>query len=293
MIVVRLIGGLGNQLFQYALGRRLALERGVPLKLDLSWFQTQSLRHYMLDRFKIDAETVTPQEIARLTGSNWEGVSDQVYQMIQKYVPYYRRSVVKEAKYSFDPLILKAKSDVLLIGYWQTEKYFKQIESHLRQEFSLKQPLSPESARLAERIQRGNSISVHVRRTDYVESVRRIQVYDVCSIEYYQKAAEYLCKIVPNASFFVFSDDISWAANNLSFLSPAIEIVDVKGTSQDAEELILMGYCRHHIIANSSFSWWGAWLGTTPQTVTIAPQQWIRNSRRENPDITPAGWIRM
>lgn len=293
MIIVRLMGGLGNQMFQYALGRRLALERGVPLKLDLSWFQTQALRRYMLDRFQVNAEIATPEEIACLVGSNRKAISGWLYRIIQNCLPYYRRNRVTETNHSFNPLLLNVKSNVLLIGYWQSEKYFKEIGTHLRQEFSLKRPFSPKSLSLADRIQRENSISLHVRRKDYVESPRRIEVYDVCSIEYYRRAVEYLRQIVPNASFFVFSDDISWATVNLKFLSPAVEMVDVKGAAQDVEELILMSYCKHHIIANSSFSWWGAWLGATAETVTIAPRQWIRDRRRENRDITPVEWIRM
>lgn len=293
MIIVRLIGGLGNQLFQYALGRRLALERGVPLKLDLSWFQVQSLRHYMLDRFKIDAEIATPDEIAYLTRSNGKGIPNLLYKMGEKFVPYYRRTVVREVKRSFDPRILKVKPSAQLIGYWQSERYFKEIESHLRQELSLKQPLSSQSANIARQMQGSNSISLHVRRQDYVSSARRIQVYGVCSLEYYQRAVEYLRKNVPNPHFFVFSDDVTWAGSNLTFLAPMVEVIEVDGPARDEEELILMSRCKHHILANSSFSWWAAWIGTTPGTVVVAPRQWIRDPRRENPDIAPAAWVRM
>jgi hypothetical protein len=290
MIIVRLIGGLGNQMFQYALGRRLAAERNVPLKLDIAWYQEHTLRSYQLDRFQISSQVATPQEVECVTKSHWRGLPGRFYQAIQRRLPYHRRAVVREVASSFDLSILKVSKSAYLIGYWQDEAYFKPVELPLRQEFMLKHPFSPGSAVWASKIQACNSVSVHVRRGDYVSDSNIFQKFGLCGVEYYLKAFEYISAHDSGFTFFVFSDDLDWARQNLGFFSPA-EFVRVEGRTQDEEEMILMSLCRYHIIANSSYSWWGAWLGKGDGNMVIAPKKWFNTKEIDRTNLPLADWI--
>lgn len=292
MIIVKLMGGLGNQMFQYALGRHLAIQRCVSLKLDVSWFAGQTLRQFKLDRFNIQAEIASSEEIFFFTREDWPTISRKLYLFAQRLFPMYFGKVIKQKGLYFSAEMFNSPKKIYLNGYWQSEKYFKVIETMLRQDFTLKKGLSSKSARIIGRVKECPSVSLHVRRKDYVEDKNTTRVHGVCSIEYYEKAVKYLRENIPNASFFVFSDDLSWAAKNLSFLSP-IEFVDAGGNIRDEEELILMSACKHHIIANSTYSWWGAWLGTYPEKIVVAPRRWFNDMAIDTNDIVLETWIRM
>ncbi len=292
MIVVKLMGGLGNQLFQYALGRRLAYERGTSLKLDLSWFQTQTLRSYQLDPMKICAEIASPGDIEKLTRANWGGLKGRIYQAIQRRMPYYRRRVVAEKDRFFDSHVVnKGSRNAYLMGYWQSEKYFEPIASLLREELKLKEPLSPACQAWKENISRLQSTtSLHVRRGDYVSNPHDTK--GPCSPAYYPEAISYIRQRLPGRTIFVFSDDIDWTRQNFSSYSP-MEFVKLESTNRDQEEMWLMSLCDHHIIANSTYSWWGAWLGTNAEKIVIAPQKWYVDKTRNTKDFIPETWIRM
>jgi hypothetical protein len=289
MIIVKVFGGLGNQMFQYAFARRLAYERGVKLKVDLSWFQTQTMRIYMLDRFNIATEIATPEEIIRLTKSNWTSISGRIHRAVQWRLPYYHRLVVEEAYYAFDPEVFKVGRNALIVGYWQSEKFFLPIHQTIRKEFKLKQSLSQESLNWANKIQSCNSISIHVRRGDFIGDTSTNQSLP---ISYYQHAVEYLLKHCPDPNFFIFSDDLPWAYHNLNIhiSSKYVHFEEKKG---DEEELILISLCKNHIIANSTFSWWGAWLCANPGKIVIAPKNWINDTKINNNDLLPDSWIRI
>jgi hypothetical protein len=290
MIIMQLMGGLGNQMFQYALGRRLAIERNVSLKLDLSWYKQYDTRTYRLDYFQIDAEIASPDELEGVKYSRWRGIPARFQQSIQNYLPYYRQAVVHEKSLSFDPNILKVPRHAYLNGYWQSEKYFKSIEIIIRNEFQPKYPLSPISLEWARVIRDNPSVSLHIRRGDYVSDPHINQVHGVCSLKYYQKAAEHILLSKPDAIFFIFSDDLGWARLNIDFLGMA-NFVQVEGDARDTEELHLMSLCQHHIIANSSFSWWAGWLGSNPQKIVIAPQRWFNDQSRDITHLFPDSWM--
>ncbi len=287
------MGGLGNQMFQYALGRRLAIERNVTLKLDLSWFETQTLRRYMLSYFEIAAEIATPEEIANLTKPKWNRVFRWVHRGLQQSLPYYDCFIVGETKLTFDPnIVKKVPQNALLVGYWQSEKYFEGIDTLIRHEFQPKVPYSAENRPWVEQAGRPFAISVHIRRTDYIDNPVTNAFHCVCSLEYYRQARDIIHEKIPQARFIVFSDDIPWARQNMGFLSPAC-FVETTGERKDEEELILMSLCSHHIIANSSFSWWAAWLGNNPEKIVIAPRQWFNDVSLDTSDLIPETWIRL
>jgi len=293
MIIIGLMDGLGNQMFQYALGRRLAYERRTSLKLDISWFQTQQLRSYQLDKLKISATIVSPDDIEKMKRAKWAGLKGRVYQAIQRRLPYYRRRVVAEQVPFFDFHIVKRVSRyAYLMGYWQSEKYFTPIASLLREDLKLREPLSPDYRALEEKISKVKSVSLHVRRGDYVDNPHTNHVHGFCTPAYYDKAITYLRDRFPSIIIFVFSDDMPWARQNLGNYSP-IEFVEIKNINRDQEELMLMSLCDHHIIANSSYSWWGAWLGVNSEKTVIAPQKWFNDATRNTKDLIPDTWIRM
>ena len=292
MIIIRLIGGLGNQMFQYSLGRRLALERRQPLKVDLSWFVSQSKREYQLCHFCITAQIASPEEVLHIKKPSWARFPNRIHQAIQRRLPYYRRAVVYEKTSAFDPHILRVRNNVYLMGYWQTEKYSAPIRQVIQDEFRLMRPLSMESQEWAEKIRSCNAVSIHIRRGDYVNDPKTNQVHGILPRAYYMQATAYLLERVPKPVFFVFSDDMPWARQNLGLLSSP-EFVGIEGEDRDVEELILMTLCKHHIIANSSYSWWGAWLGRESEKIVIAAKQWFGDLSRDTGDLIPEAWIRM
>jgi len=204
MIIVQLIGGLGNQMFQYALGQRLAMDRHVPLKLDISWFPTQTLRRYQLDQFNIRAESATQNEIAQLRRHIQADLVSRGFRIIQNWLPYYKRRFIHQIGKRFDAHILQSPKQVMLVGYWQSEKYFKTIQPVLQQDFTLKEPLGRESRETAETIQSSSAVSLHIRRGDYVSNASTYRVHGICSLEYYREAVAYINKTVkePHFSFF-------------------------------------------------------------------------------------------
>lgn len=292
MIIIRLMGGLGNQMFQYSLGRRLSLERNLPLKLDLSWFGKQTLRQYRLDKFNIQAEIALPADLEHFTLSYRRDLVGRFFRLYQSCLPYNRRKVFAEHGSSFDPAVFQTPKQVYLIGYWQSERYFKPIGDALRQDFELKNGLDPEFWSMAEQIQAGSSVSVHVRRGDYVSNPHTNSYHGTCSPEYYQTAIRYIKSKFPASHFFVFSDDPFWVQENLGFITPSTIILDGR-PDQDVQHLNLMSQCKHHIIANSSFSWWGAWLNSNPEKIVLSPEKWLNDGSRDTKDLIPESWVKI
>ena len=286
MIVVRLIGGLGNQMFQYAVGRRLAHVHETELKLDCSWFATQDLRDYELGALNICEVFASDEEIARL--------ATRTRSLLGTLLGRPRRpgpmSIV-EKHYHFDPAVLDLPSGVHLQGYWQSPKYFEDVAPIIREELSLKGALSDANAALAQRMRAEPSVSVHVRRGDYVSDAHTNAVHGTCDAAYYQEAMQRILEVEPTVHAFVFSDDPAWVRAEMKLPCP---ITVVEGNSAaPAEDIRLMSLCRHHVIANSSFSWWGAWLGDNPAGRVVAPLQWFRDESKDTSTLTPDTWLRI
>ena len=267
MIITKLTGGLGNQLFQYALGRHIAYIHNTDLKLDVSIYENDPKRHYSLLPFNIKSIIAQTDEISNL-------------------------NIVKEKAFSFDENILKTPNDSYLDGYWQSEKYFKDILETIKKEISLKDKFSDKIEKIAENIKNTSSISIHIRRGDYIKEAKTNAFHGTCSNEYYIKGVKKISESIENPTIFVFSDDIKWCQDNLSFSYPTI-FINENNSIKDYEEIILMSLCKHNIIANSSFSWWGAWLNNNPKKIVIAPKRWFANDKIDSSDIIPLSWIKM
>ena len=291
MIIMKLRGGLGNQLFQYALGRRLALERGVPLKLDLSWFENQNLRKFELDNFKTKISIASDEEIYVSKYFSHNRYIRHAFLILQDRLPYYRHRVVEENTFGvYDPNILKVPNTCFLSGFWQSEEYFKPVSSIILDEFSLCKPLHPIHKKYADQIEASQAICVHIRRTDYVDDPKNSQLYYSCGVDYYQRAIQVIASLIENPHFFIFSDDIEWTKVNLLLEYPST-YVETKDLSRDYESLSLMSLCKNFIIANSTFSWWGAWLSRNPEKTVIAPKTWFKANVLERKDLIPSRWI--
>lgn len=284
MVVVRLQGGLGNQLFQYALGRRIALTNEMPLKLDLSKLTRNRLRTYKLSHFKIEAEIATPDDIMKAKGG--AGITGYFIRRLDRFKPHYRRFWVKENYFHFDPNILTISGTVFLEGYWQSEPYFKSIEKKLREELALRSKPSALSEQIAQTMQNTTSVSLHVRRGDYAANPT---TYYLCPLKYYLAAIAKIKRCVEDPHFFVFSDDPVWTRENLTIDAPATFVTHNRA-DRDYEDLWLISQCQHHIIANSTFSWWGAWLCSRPEKKVISPKQWSWQPKYNNKERIPEGW---
>lgn len=284
------MGGLGNQMFQYALGRRVSIENESQLKLDLSWFESQEKRQYQLSDFNIKAEIASSEDVLMITSSPEHRLLNKLSRITNLKIPS-RLKIVWEEDNSgvFSDDVLSCPDTCILIGYWQSEKYFKPIEDILRCDFTLNVKMSDNDSALCSLIsEEKNSVSLHVRRGDYVtESVDHF----LCPIDYYRKAINYFEQYIIEPKFFIFSDDIEWAKGNLIgyenmvFIEPSFQ-------RNDAVEMIMMSKCHHHVNANSSFSWWGAWIGERNDSIVIVPDHWFTN-RPFPEDRVPKRWIRL
>lgn len=293
MIVSRLIGGLGNQMFQYAVGRALAGHMHTPLLLDVSGFVHYDLRRYELDGFNIKAKPASEEELARLGVK--AGVKPSMYERAMRKLGIRREpSILREASFTYDARIETVEAPLYLDGYWQSERYFAAIRPQLLQEFSLKDSWGSANDALAEQIGLAGdgAVSLHVRRGDYVNNAQTAQYHGVCSLDYYRQAVAYIVARVAAPHFFVFSDDHAWVSENLDTGCPTT-FVQTNSPDQGIFDMALMKTCRHHIIANSSFSWWGAWLNANDEKIVVAPQRWFNEASKDTSDLIPAGWVRL
>jgi hypothetical protein len=289
MVVTSIFGGLGNQLFQYAVGRAVALRYGTTLKLDVTAYEVYKLQAYGLHHFNIREELAYSGTVARLFGQP----ANRHLRKLRRYLPYFwLRSVKEQRQFQFDPDIFSKGRHVLLYGFWQSEGYFRDISDLLRQELTVKTAADSENVAMAEAIQSVAAVSVHVRRADYVTDPQTALKHGACSVDYYRSAIGVATAEVRNPHFFVFSDDSGWAQANLVFDRPVTHVTHNKA-DRNYEDLRLMTLCRHHIIANSTFSWWGGWLGTNPQRMVIAPKRWLNDDTIDTGGLFPPTWRRM
>ena len=292
VVIVQLNGGLGNQLFQYAAGRAVAYRAGVPLKLDVSAFDRDPGRKYRLGHFNVAAALASQEEVECMTRPQYKGLAGRMLLMAERFKLRHTPIVLTERSGRFDPQVLRARGRVYLAGYWQSEKYFAEIGPLLRRELTWKQPPDRGNADMLRLIQGCESVSVHVRRGDYASDARRYEFHGVCSPDYYQAAVQRLSTMIAAPHFFIFSDDMDWTARHVR-LSHPVTYVTHNGADRDYEDLRLMSQCKHYIIANSTFSWWGAWLCPHAAKVVIAPQKWFNKADYDDQDIVPPSWIRV
>ena len=291
MIVVKIFGGLGNQLFQYAFGRRLALEKNTELYFDTSIYNKPldssfTNRDFELSIFNINGKIADDAILSQFSQSKFN-------KLINEFIV--RSPFIKSANYLREPYFqfydkaINVGKQVYLNGYWQSEKYFSSIRNQLLSELNPVSGLSTESQSILEDIKLHNSVSVHIRRGDYINSTNQ-SIYHVCSLEYYRKAVDCICSKVAEPKFYIFSDDVEWVKSNLKF-NHHIQFIEHNKGKNSYQDLILMSKCKHNIIANSSFSWWGAWLNQHENKIVIAPEKWFKDDKKQTKDLICEKWI--
>ena len=288
-IIVRLDGGLGNQLFQYAAGRSISKRLGVDLLLDDTLFAYKRAgvtpRLFELGAYDIHAKLLNAEQ-KNAVSNRIHRLYKYLYRFGIKKSPY---AVYAENKFSYNADICNVKDDTIILGFWQSEKYFKNIRKELLEEIKPRKDLCRDIVDYKHEINSVNSVSLHVRRGDYITNANAASYHHVCDLGYYKKAIEFITKQVIDPIFFIFSDDPDWVRNEFKLTCSSV-VVSRKENTPAYEDLQLMSYCKHHVIANSSFSWWGAWLDSNPDKIVIAPNKWFRADKDIN-DLLPKEWI--
>lgn len=289
-------------MFQYAAARRLALYHRTSLKLDLAFFQYRDVPHltprsYALTPFNIRAGIATPREITRITGVGQHSFSRLCFRLERKLQLPSLGEIFSEPGFApFQPEIFKTRKNVYLQGSWQSAKYFADIAEIIRQDFTLNSDLSAASRQVAYQIEQTEAVSIHIRRGDYISDPVLSKVHNVCTLDYYVRCVRNMTERIKDAHFFIFSDEPRWVAENLKLDCPTTL---VQNHTPEHEDMRLMSMCRHHIIANSSFSWWGAWLNPNPNKIVLAPLRWFNSLQNNDPrsldtrDLLPAAWVRI
>jgi len=291
MIITKLIGGLGNQMFQYSAGFSLARKKDVALKMDICFLLDKSKRYYRhthrdyaLDIFKISGDIASDKEIRRHVvprrGNKY------VYHLIKKLKK--QKDVYDDGAIDSIEDFYRLPSDAYIQGSWQDVRYLKDVNAELLKEFEFREQLPADHMEIYSKITSENSVCVVFRRGDYVGH----PVLDIVGLDFYYKAVEIIESKTTNPAYFVFSDDIEWCRNNFAPEGRQVYFVDQRYTGPKAQYyLMLMSACRHHIIPNSTYPWWGAWLCRHPEKIVIAPKLWYKGQSDRRNEILMDDWI--
>lgn len=293
MIVIKLQGGLGNQMFQYAFARVLAEKNEVPVKLDTRFFCITKKepgftpRNFELTIFNNSYSIASESEIFSLC-------SMSILKTIIKKFGFKNSKIYNEPNLDFQSEALSIKAPIYLNGYFQSYKYLLGFENIVREFFSFPiHELDAVNKKILDKIHNTTSISIHVRRGDYVTDEFTQQYHGNCSLEYYMKAISLLASKNIDFTLFIFSDDSDWVKKQFKDLPYLKIFIDHNNGMDSWKDMLLMSYCSHHIIANSSFSWWAAWLNYNPQKIVVSPKKWYANTQLSTNDLIPPQWIRI
>ena len=279
MVKIKLTGGLGNQMFQYAYAKALE-SRGYDIELDSSIYQHYQLHGgFQLDKYAINIPIINKK-------------TNIFLHKIKVKSGWGNRNILKEKTLLYDEALLTPKDDITIEGYFQSEKYFMVIRKLLLEQFTIQEPLSDYGNKIAKLIRENNSCSVHIRRGDYVQNASTQAVHGSCDLDYYSRAIEYMEKEYEDIDYFIFSDDITWVKEHL--LINNAHYIESEEERIPHEDIYLMSLCQHNIIANSSFSWWGAWLNQYAKKQVIAPKRWFLDEvmYQQSHDIVPSHWMK-
>lgn len=286
MIIAKLQGGLGNQMFQYAFGRALASKHNVPLKLDATMFPTYKYHSLTLDKLAIEAPFASDAEVRSLAmhrrRPNWP------WKVLNPLMHDPKKYIVEKTFY-YDPRMFEVEPPCLVDGYWLSEKYFLDIEPLIRSEFAIRGESNEYTRQMEEKIKAAeHPVMLHVRRMDFAHDPIMKKNHGTVSPEYYEQAIEHIRAHVQNPTFFVFSDEPSWAQENIKPGVPTEYIG--QGPEWNYLDLHLMTLCEHFVLANSTFGWWGAWLSKHYRhNITIMPK--YMTIKMDTRDLACPGWV--
>ena len=285
MIIVRLQGGLGNQLFQYAAGKALATHLNKPFKLEtITSLQKDKRRNIALQQLQTNFELASRDEVKQFLSF------PKLYRHKPSVFSKFGKNIYSEPHFQFDKNFFQLSDPVFLDGFWQSPLYFKNIESGIRHEVTITPELRKKVVDKGKELEAKPSIAVHIRRGDFLDA-KAAAYHGVLSAFYYEKAMGLITEKIPDATVYFFSDDVEWVKQNLALRKNA-ELASSPSNSA-IEDFYLMTKCRHNIIANSSFSWWPAWLNANPDKIVVAPKKWFVDSSINTNDLIPSDWIRI
>ena len=294
MIVVELKGGLGNQMFQYSIGRALSLNFSTDLYLDTSFLTKNSVssleltaRNYELDVFTIRANLASADLVNSFK-------NDGLVNKFLRKLGLPSKNTLTEPSLAYHKAFERSRPPLYLVGYWQSERYFFEFEDKIREDFTFSSPLDSLSKTISSTITRDDkSIGIHFRRGDFISSTLANKFHGVCSINYYNEAIQILDEKVDNANYYVFSDQPEWVQENFVMGRPRMTLVGHNSGDDSWKDMYLMSLCKHNIIANSTFSWWAAWLNKNPEKIIIAPKKWFADTSKISSDLIPTKWIQL
>ncbi|SHN24216.1 alpha-1,2-fucosyltransferase [Mucilaginibacter sp. OK098] len=293
MIIIKLQGGLGNQMFQYAFGLSLSKKLNTSLYFDVSFFKQPDSgltpRIYELDLFSSPINIAGDKQINKFLRPNF-------IQKAFNKTGINKSTIYRESSLRFTNEVFEVKPPIYFEGFWQSEKYFNAVEDLIRNVLIPKPALNQQSQKIADAItQQPNAVSIHVRRGDYVNSKATNELHGVCSVNYFQNAIALIKEKIQDSRFYFFSDDPEWVGEHLLPVIDNATLVQHNYDADSWQDMALMSKCKHHIIANSSFSWWGAWLNPNKEKVVIAPATWFSTETDylDSQDLLPKSWIRI
>lgn len=277
MITIYLSGGLGNQMFQFSAAYQISLYKKTSVKINIA---NCTVRNYELDIFPLIKNKFIPSKFK--TSLNLK--------VLRPFNFFFRRNDFFESHpFVYDLNIEKVSNNTNLVGYFQSEKYFLENRKDILNIFKFEKSDDSKFLSIKKIIEDSQSVSIHVRRGDYVENKNANKYHGTLPISYYKKATNFIVSHVKNPKFFLFSDDLHWAKQNFSFLQ-SFYLVDINTGKLAYRDMHLMSLCKHNIIANSSFSWWGAWLNQNSSKIVIAPRRWVKEKSEPILDIIPKSW---
>lgn len=279
-------------MFQYAFIKACSERNWIDFKIDINEFQTYKLHKYCLEVFNIQSNYSLKKEIPFYENfySNYK-VINLVIALLKNNARKINNNHIIEKDFSFDPKLLKIKK-WYIEGYFQTEKYFLNFADKIREDFTFTIEPSEKNYTCIQEIKSSESISLHIRRWDFINNTKTNTIHWTCDLEYYKKASQYIIKKLDKPIFYIFSDDIKWVKENLN-IEWKVRFIDWNNAEKNYEDMRLMSLCKHNIIANSSFSWWWAWLNKNKSKIVISPKKWFNTDKINTKDIIPDTWIKI
>lgn len=291
------MGGLGNQMFQYAFGKFLSVKHKTDLQLDLSYLLDRTprenfvFRDYDLDIFPIKSQFMSESKLNNLlVNRQKDNIVNRLKGVFNKHLEY-----VFESQFEFNNKYLDIANHSYLEGYWQSPKYFESISEIIRKDFLLNPDLTDKQVDMYKNIINSNSVCVNFRRADFVTIKTAIETHGVIPQIYYEKALDLLKKKNKDLHVYVFSDEIDWCKKHVKFDYPTTFVDHELSGFKFSVYLFLMSKCKHYVIPNSTFAWWAAWMNNNPDKIVIAPKQWFATEEmnKQTIDLIPESWIRL
>lgn len=299
MIGVKVTDGLGNQMFQYAYGRSLALKNDVPLKLDLRFYDYDNYRKFHLDVFNVKYEVATNDELEKIANP-WGTRKKRIRKLKNRIMislgihkRFKKTHVYENRIFLIDGRLKKVKPNTYVEGYFQSYGYMQGIEDELRNEFAFKDDPVGKNLELLRELKSKNSVSIHIRRGDYITNKLHKDFMGTCSVEYYNNAIKQVIENTEEVNFYVFGIGMDWAREKLDFKRRPVKFVTHNDEKNGFEDLRLMSNCKHNIIANSTFSWWGAWLNKNKEKMIFAPKIWLKEKANKVEKLIPNNWTKI